>query len=105
MDKISLIFKSKKIKTATKRINKLKEEIDQIPEIIAKKIPKITKNIENYLNHMKNKNIPKTNNTIELLFRTTLPRSRKNIFRTVNGVKNEFQTKEIIRNYKTIKQI
>ncbi|MDD6257364.1 hypothetical protein, partial [Methanobrevibacter boviskoreani] len=30
--------------------------------------------------------------------------SRKNIFRTVNGVKNEFQTKEIIRNYKTIKQ-
>lgn len=104
MDKISLIFKSKKIKTATKRINKLKEEIDQIPEIIAKKIPKITKNIENYLNHMKNKNIPKTNNTIELLFRTTLPRSRKNIFRTVNGVKNEFQTKEIIRNYKTIKQ-
>ncbi|RAP53531.1 MAG: hypothetical protein BZ138_00625, partial [Methanosphaera sp. rholeuAM270] len=40
-DKISLIFKSKKESTAMKRYNKLKDNIDNLPEKIANFIKRI----------------------------------------------------------------
>ena len=83
--KISQIFKSKSIKTAMKRFNKLNEKFDEMPEIIQIFMKKLSKKLEITLNHTKNRKIPSTNNLAELLFRITFPGKIKRIFRTYKG--------------------
>ena len=80
-EKISQIFKSKSIKTAMKRFNKLNEKFDEMPEIIQDFIRKLSKKLEITLNHTKNRKIPSTNNLAELLFRVTFPGKIKRIFK------------------------
>ena len=53
VDKISLIFKSKTKETAMKRFQKLKDKIEELPEEIAIFIEKLSKDINNTLNHIK----------------------------------------------------
>ena len=64
--KISQIFKSKSIKTAMKRFNKLNEKFDEMPEIIQIFMKKLSKKLEITLNHTKNRKIPSTNNLAAL---------------------------------------
>lgn len=90
-EKISKIFKSKSIKIAIKRFNKLNEKIDEMPEIIQDFIRKLSKKLEITLNHTKNRKIPSTNNLAELLFRVTFPGKIKRIFRTYEGAKRQIR--------------
>ena len=90
-EKISKIFKSKSIKTAMKRFNKLNEKIDEMPEIIQDFMRKLSKKLEITLNHTKNRKIPSTNNLAELLFRVTFPGKIKRIFRTYEGAKRQIR--------------
>lgn len=90
-EKISKIFKSKSIKTAMNRFNKLTEKFDEMPEIIQNFMKKLSKKLEITLNHTKNKKIPSTNNLAELLFRVTFPGKIKRIFRTYKGAKRQIR--------------
>jgi chromosome segregation ATPase len=82
IDKVSLMFKSKKKETAMKRFKKLEEKINELPEEIASFIKKLSKDIENTLNHIQNNDIPNTNNKLEGYYKITLPRHLKRKFRT-----------------------
>ena len=90
-EKISTIFKSKSIKTAMNRFNKLNERFDELPEIIQNFMRKLSKKLEITVNHTKNRKIPSTNNLAELLFRATFPGKIKRIFRTYEGAKRQIQ--------------
>ena len=90
-EKISKIFKSKSIKTAMNRFNKLNEKFDEMPEIIQDFMKKLSKKLEITLNHTKNRKIPSTNNLAELLFRVTFPGKIKRIFRTYKGAQRQIR--------------
>jgi chromosome segregation ATPase len=85
-DNISLMFKSKTKKTAMKRFQKLKDKTKELPEEIASFIKKLSKDIDNTLNHITNDDIPNTNNKLEGYYKITLPRHLKRIFRTDKGL-------------------
>lgn len=104
-NKISLIFKSKTLKTANKRFQKLKDTIQQQPPVIATFIKKITPHYPYMINHILDNNIKKTNSKLEGYYKTTLPRHQKKIYRTQKGIKNKLRQTNIrwtIRN--TLKQ-
>ena len=90
-EKISKIFKSKTIKTAMNRFNKLNEKFGEMPEIIQDFMRKLSKKLEITLNHTKNGKIPSTNNLAELLFRVTFPGKIKRIFRTYKGAQRQIR--------------
>ncbi len=94
-EQISLIFKSKTLKTALKRFNKLKQEKDKLPQLVCDFIGKLDKKIERSLQHTIDRNIPKTNNLAELVFRVTFPRKIKTIFRTVKGATRQIRLNDI----------
>ncbi len=94
-EQISLIFKSKTLKTALKRFNKLKQEKDKLPQLVCDFIEKFDKKIERSLQHTIDRNIPKTNNLAELVFRVTFPRKIKTIFRTVKGATRQIRLNDI----------
>ena len=94
-EKISLIFKSKKHKTAIKRFNNIMSQINQLPKIIQIFLKNLEKKIDYTLNHTKNREIPKTNNLIELIYRTTFPGKIKRIFRTLKGAKRQIKSNNI----------
>ena len=91
----SLIFKSKKHKTAIKRFNNIMSQINQLPKIIQIFLKNLEKKIDYTLNHTKNREIPKTNNLIELIYRTTFPGKIKRIFRTLKGAKRQIKSNNI----------
>ena len=90
-EKISKIFKSKTIKTAMNRFNKLNVKFDEMPEIIQDFMRKLSKKLEITLNYTKNRKIPSTNNLAELLFRVTFPGKIKRIFRTYKGAQRQIR--------------
>ena len=94
-DKISPIFKSKKYKTAIKRFNKIMSQINQLPKIIQVFLKNLDKKIDYTLTHTKNREIPKTNNLIELIYRTTFPGKIKRIFRTLKGAKRQIKSNNL----------
>ena len=89
------MFKSKTKKTAMKRFQKLKDKIKKIPKEIASFIEKLSKDIENTLNHIKNNDIPNTNNKLEGYYKITLPRHLKRIFRTEKGLNTKLRLNQI----------
>ena len=91
-----MIFKAKTLKTALKRFNKLKQNKDKLPQLVCDFIEKLDKKIERSLQHTVDRNIPKTNNLAELLFRTTFPRKIKTIFRTVKGATRQLRLNNIM---------
>lgn len=94
-EQISMIFKAKTLKTALKRFNKLKQNKDKLPQLVCDFIEKLDKKIERSLQHTVDRNIPKTNNLAELVFRTTFPRKIKTIFRTVKGATRQLRLNNI----------
>ena len=94
-EQISMIFKAKTLKTALKRFNKLKQDKDKLPQIVYDFIEKLDKKIERSLQHTIDRNIPKTNNLAELVFRTTFPKKIKTIFRTPKGAIRQIKLNNI----------
>lgn len=89
--KFSDIFKSKDKKEARRRLNILKNKIKFLPPTVATMVKRIDKNFEELTLYYE-KGIPKTNNNVELYFKTTLPGYLKRRYRTIQGLKRRLQT-------------
>ena len=76
------MLKSKTKKTGLKRYKKILENINQYPEKIKGFVKNIEKEIDKLLEHTTNKDIPTTNNCIELYFKVTLQRVLKKKYKT-----------------------
>ena len=85
--RISNIFKSKTAKEARTRFKLLQNEIKTMPKEIQKFIKKLSKDFETTINHIKNPEIPGTNNLIEGFFKTTFPGKIKKIYRPDKGLR------------------
>ena len=94
-ERIKLIFKSKTYKTAMKRFNQLKSEMEKLPDVFKNFIKNLEKKIDKALNHTIDREIPKTNNLAELIYRTTFPGKIKKIYRTFEGAKNQIRANDI----------
>lgn len=84
-DRISLIFKSKSVKTANNRFHKIINN-KRLPDKIKTFLERIEKSLPSILNHINHEEIPNTNNKVECYYKITLPRSKKRIYRTTKGV-------------------
>lgn len=86
---LSLMLKSKTKRTGFKRYMKIKDNLEQLPKKIQNFIQKTEKKLEKLLLHTENREIPTTNNIMELHYLTTLNRRKKKEFKTIKGVKRE----------------
>ena len=68
--------------------NRIYNQLDFLPEEIAKFIKNLKKDFDKTINHIKRNDIPKTNNLLEGFFKITFPKKYKRRFRTEQGVKN-----------------
>lgn len=66
------MFKSKTLKTAMNRYNKLKNKIEELPKIIQEFIKKLGKKLKRAFEYTENNKIPKTNNLIEGFYKYTM---------------------------------
>ena len=87
-NKISEIFNYKTVKDAKKEFNRLYNQLDFLPEEVAKFVKNLKKDFDKTINHIRRKDIPKTNNLLEGFFKITFPKKYKRRFRTEKGVKN-----------------
>ena len=87
-NKISEIFTYDTVEKAKKEFNRIYNQLDFLPEEIAKFIKNLKKDFDKTINHIKRKDIPKTNNLLEGFFKITFPKKYKRRFRTEQGVKN-----------------
>ena len=94
-ERISEIFKQDTIKKAKIRFNILNNQIDKLPDEIAKFIRKLRKNLDQTLSHIENKNIPNTNNWLELFFNIIFPKKYRNRFKTIPGVTRFLRARKI----------
>ena len=94
-ERISQIFKQDTIKKAKMRFNILNNQIDKLPDEIAKFIQKLGKNLNQTLSHIENKNIPNTNNWLELFFNIIFPKKYRNRFKTIPGVTRFLRARKI----------
>ena len=85
-ERISAIFNQDTIKDAKRRFNILNNQINHLPDVIAKSIRSIGKDLDSLLAHIENENIPKTNNWLELFFENIFPKRHRNRFKTEDGV-------------------
>ena len=93
--RISDLFKSKTLKQARIKFKKLQAEIKSMPEEIQKFIQNLSKDFETTINHIKNPEIPSTNNLIEGFYKITFPGKIKRIFRTNKGLKIRFKLSQL----------
>ena len=84
-DRISLIFKSKSVKTANNRFHKIIND-KRLPDKIKTFLERIEKSLPSILNHINHEEIPNTNNKVEGYYKIILPGSKKRIYRTTKGV-------------------
>ena len=80
--RISEIFEQKTIKNAKTRFKLLYNQIKFLPDEIAKFIRNLARDIDKTLKYIENKNIPKTNNWLELFFKIIFPKKYRNRFKT-----------------------
>ena len=62
--------------------NRLYNQLDFLPEEVAKFVKNLKKDFNKTINHIKRKDIPKTNNLLEGFFKITFPKKYKRRFRT-----------------------
>ena len=86
--KISEIFDYDTVKKAEREFNRLYNQLDFLPEEVAKFVKNLQKDFDKTINHIRRKDIPKTNNLLEGFFKITFPKKYKRRFRTEKGVKN-----------------
>lgn len=93
--RISEIFDQDTIKDAKRRFNILYNQIDFLPEEIAKFLRNLAKDLDATLSHIENENIPKTNNWLELFFKIVFPKKYRNRFKTIRGVERYLRSGKI----------
>ena len=76
------------VEKAKTEFNRIYNQLDFLPEEIAKFIKNLKKDFDKTINHIKRNDIPKTNNLLEGFFKITFPKKYKRRFRTEQGVKN-----------------
>ena len=84
-----MILKSKAMPTADHRYNDLLINIERVPEELRPFVKNIEKDFESLLMHTNSKEIPTTNNEIELYHLTTLNGRDKRKYKTIEGVLEE----------------
>ena len=94
-ERISEIFKQDTIKDAKRRFNILYNQIEHIPEEVAKFLRNLKKDLDATLSYIENENIPKTNNWLELFFKIVFPKRYRNRFKTTKGVKRFLRSGKI----------
>ena len=87
-NKISEIFDYNTVKDAKREFNRLYNQLDFLPEEVAKFVKNLKKDFDKTINHIRRKDIPKTNNLLEGFYKITFPKKYKRRFRTEKGVKN-----------------
>ena len=92
---IQNIFTSKTHKQAIRRYNTLYNKRTQLNTHIKHFLEKIKPELDIILNHTIDEDIPRTNNTVENYYRTTLPRSQKRIYKTLKGLKRTIKLMQI----------
>ena len=92
LTKFSEIFQSEDKKEAKRRLNILKNKIQFLPSSVATMVRRIDKNFNELTLYYEYEGIPKTNNNIELYFKTTLPEYLKRRYRTIKGLRRRLQT-------------
>lgn len=95
IERIQKIFTSKTYKEAKRRFNTIHNQKKGINKHITKFLEKIKPELETMLNHILDEEIPATNNTVENYYRTTLPRSQKRIYKTLQGLKKAIKIAQI----------
>ena len=88
-ERVSMILKSKAMPTADHRYNDLLINIERVPEELRPFVKNIEKDFESLLMHTNSKEIPTTNNEIELYHLTTLNGRDKKKYKTIEGVLEE----------------
>lgn len=101
-ERIQKIFTSKTHKQAKQRFNTIYNRREHINTIIKKFLEKIQPELDILLNHTIDHEIPKTNNTVENYYKTTLPRCQKRIYRTLKGLKRRIKQEQIRWTHKNI---
>ena len=100
MDTISLIFKSKTLKTAKNRLNRLKEDKSKLPDSIVDALDKIDKKFDKLTKHIGNDDIPSTNNLVELFFNVTCGNKLKKHYKTDKSVDRKMRANRSRWNYR-----
>lgn len=95
IERIKRIWDSETIKEATRKYNTIHNQKDHLNPIIAKFLDNLESKLDIIFNHLENKDIPATNNKIENYYRTTLPRFRKRIFKTPQGLERAIREQKI----------
>lgn len=93
--RIHAMWESKTIKEAIRKYHTIHNQKQYLNPIIANFLDKMESKLDVIFNHLENKDIPSTNNTIENYYRTTLPRFRKRIFRTIEGLQRAIREQQI----------
>ena len=93
--RIQKIFKSKTLKQATRRFNTIYNNRKTLHHIFQTFLENMNKDLDLFLNHIENKDIPATNNTVENYYRTTLPRKHKRIYRTLKGLQKRIKQQQL----------
>ena len=74
-----------------KHFNELKQKQEEIPKVIQEYVKKLDKKIDRIIEQVKDREIPKTNNLVELFFKVTFPGKIKRIYRTYEGALNKIK--------------
>ena len=93
--RISEIFEQDTIKDAKRRFNILNNQIEFLPEEIAKFLRNLEKDLDATLSFIENENIPKTNNWLELFFKIVFPKKYRNRFKTIKGVNRFLRSRQL----------
>ena len=78
-----------------KHFNELKQQLEELPKLIHDYIKKLDKKIDRIMEQVKDREIPKTNNLVELFFRVTFPGKIKRIYRTYEGALNKIKLDDL----------
>lgn len=91
LERISNIFKAETMSLAKGRLSRLTNNTEFLPDCVATSAKRIQRNFTELTHFIENETIPKTNNLIELYFKTTLPRQLKRRYRTIKGLKRRLR--------------
>ena len=94
-ERVSNIFKADSEYEARRRFTMLYNEMDFLPDVVAKFIKNLSKDFDSTIQHIIRAEIPNTNNLLEGYFKITLPRHLKKIFRTDKGLENRLRFSRI----------
>lgn len=95
LERISNIFEAENMTIARGRLTRLTNNTEHMPKCVTKSTKRIERNFTELTQFIQNELIPKTNNLIELYFKTTLPKQLKRRYRTIKGLLRRLKSARI----------